>query len=249
MEIFYAGDSQVGGPANYLLGVLKSMKARVKHVPPGRPLRVPDVKDKFKVFILSDFSRKDCPGKIQRKILEQVQEGSGLLMIGGWSSFSGIFGGWKGSVVEKNLPVSCSYEDDRLNIPGGALIVPKQNHEITRGLDFGNTPVIAGMNSVRVRQGSRVILSARRILSKKMGQNFKISLEERELPLLVVSREKRIAALTTDIAPHWCGGMVDWGKERVRLPVTPNIEVEVGNMYVKFLEALLKWLAGEESGK
>ncbi len=35
MRVFYAGDSPVGGAANYLRGVLREMKARVTHLPPS----------------------------------------------------------------------------------------------------------------------------------------------------------------------------------------------------------------------
>jgi len=39
----------------------------------------------------------------------------------------------------------------------------------------------------------------------------------------------------TDLTPHWCGGLVDWGKNRKRLK-----SVEVGDMYGKFIRLLLE---------
>jgi hypothetical protein len=38
--------------------------------------------------------------------------------------------------------------------------------------------------------------------------------------------------------PHWAGGIIDWGEQRVRLP-TGN---EVGHLYPAFLVDLCRWL-------
>jgi len=60
----------------------------------------------------------------------------------------------------------------------------------------------------------------------------------------VLNPEKglRTAALTTDLAPHWCGGWVDWGARRRALPVTAEFGVEVGDLYVRFVRQLIQWL-------
>ena len=62
-------------------------------------------------------------------------------------------------------------------------------------------------------------------------------------PLLVVgqSGEGRVAALATDVAPHWVGGLVDWGRPRLTIDVA-NSFIEVGSHYVKLFENLLMWL-------
>ena len=56
--------------------------------------------------------------------------------------------------------------------------------------------------------------------------------------------KNRTAALATDLAPHWCGGLVDWGKRRLKLKVTGKIQIEVGDLYVEFVSSLIKWTAG-----
>jgi hypothetical protein len=46
--------------------------------------------------------------------------------------------------------------------------------------------------------------------------------------------------LATDVAPHWVGGFVDWGDQRVAQAVA-NDGIEVGNWYARFFRNLLVW--------
>ena len=231
--ILYAGDSAVGGPANYLLAALRRLKVRVTHVPPGKILTPRLLRKRYGAILLSDFSRKDTPAASQKAIARQVKAGTGLLMVGGWGSFNGPYGKWKGSLVEKLLPVSCIAGDDRMNFPSGAWIGEKRKHPMFRGISFKNPPVICGLNRVRVKKNRRVVLTARRA-----GKEF---------PLLVIDRDpgRRVAALTTDLAPHWSGGLVDWGTKRMMLPVRGKIRIEIGDLYYAFVSRLLTWLGGK----
>ncbi len=240
MNILYAGDSPAGGPANYLLGVLKYAGARTTHVPPSEKLNPKIFSKKFNAVLLSDYSASQCSSEVQGRLIREVESGMGFMMIGGWGSFSGPFGGWRGSLVEKILPIRCLGKDDRVNFPGGAAFVLKQKHKILGDFSSRNLPVICGLNRLLPRTGAKTVLAVRRILHQK-----KISLERKEYPLLVVSSNPliRTAALATDAAPHWCGGMVDWGTKTLKLPVTSKIRIEVGDSYVRFLSALVRWLS------
>ena len=240
MRVLYAGDSPVGGPANYLLGVLRSMHAETTHVPPSKPLPPAAFEKKYDVMLLSDYSSKQCPPAVQTLISDAVEKGMGFAMIGGWGSFSGPFGGWKGSLIEKLLPVKCLGRDDRTNFPGGGAFIVKKRHKILGDFSERDLPVICGFNHVIPRPESEVILSVRKILHGK-----KLALEPREYPLLVVNAhpKKRTAAFVTDVAPHWCGGMVDWGRKTLRLPVAGKIHIEVGDAYVNFISSIVLWLA------
>ncbi len=239
MRILYAGDSPVGGPANYLLGVLKFLGAKTTHVPPSKPLRPLSFEKKFDAILFSDYSVKQCSRKVQIRLNAAVENGMGFAMIGGWGSFSGPFGGWKGSLVEKLLPVQCLGQDDRVNLPGGGAIVLKARHAILGNFSIRDLPVICGLNEVVPRPNAKVVLAVRRIVHER-----KISLEKKEIPLLVVNADPqtRTAVLATDVAPHWCGGMVDWGSKTLRLPVTKDIRIEVGDAYVRFLSSMIRWL-------
>jgi hypothetical protein len=64
-------------------------------------------------------------------------------------------------------------------------------------------------------------------------------------PLLVVGRwgRGRVAALATDVAPHWVGGLVDWGAGRVAAQAPGAEAVEVGDLYARFVCQLMAWTA------
>ncbi len=248
MKILYAGDSPTGGSANYLLGILKHLKAQYVHIPPSVPLEEKWFGVSYNAFILSDYSRKKFSPRIERVLLSRVKDGAGLAMIGGWGSFSGPFGGWKGSRIEKVLPVTCLNRDDRVNFPGGALMIQKHPHPMFDSLSFTHPPVICGLNRVQPKKESTVILTAKKISAKRRKGKTAcaLSLAAGDYPLLVVDSDpsKRVAAFATDAAPHWCGGMVDWGKKNIRLHVKGDIWIEVGDSYVRFFSNFIKWLAG-----
>ncbi|MGL6194822.1 MAG: glutamine amidotransferase [Thermoguttaceae bacterium] len=70
--------------------------------------------------------------------------------------------------------------------------------------------------------------------------------EVETVPLLVVGQygKGRTAALATDVAPHWVGGFVDWGTERIMQQLSGgNYFIEVGNHYAEFLRNLVVWIA------
>lgn len=241
MKVLYAGDSPVGGAANYLLGVLKSMKADVTHIPPAQKMARKDIEKPFDIILLSDYSYKNLLPGAEEAIIKKVKLGAGLLMIGGWGSFSGPFGGWHGSKIEEILPVSCLKGDDRLNFPGGASIGLSQKHPSVKGINLSYAPAICGMNRVIPKKNAKVILHVRKILSN----GAKIRLETHKHPLLTVSgwNNVKTAAFSCDFAPHWCGGLVDWGKKTRRLPVNAKIQIQVGDYYVRLISELLGWLA------
>ncbi len=250
MKILYAGDSPVGGPANYLLGILHSLKADCLHLAPTEVLKPSLLKKHFDLILLSDFSRKQTPDISQRLIAGQVMSGCGFLMVGGWGSFSGPFGGWHHSILEDILPVNCLGRDDRLNFPQGALMSVTQPHSMFRSLAFDHPPVICGMNLIQPKKTAKVLLGVRKITTK--GSNFRqklrAALDSKTYPLLAIHEAPRVrtAAFAADFAPHWCGGFVDWGNKTLKLPVNQQIRIEVGNYYVSFVSCLIQWLAGRQ---
>lgn len=241
MRVLYAGDSPVGGAANYLLGVLASFKAEVTHIPPERKMTERILAKDYHVIILSDYSFKNISRRVEIKLADKVKKGTGLLMVGGWGSFSGPFGGWKGSLIEQLLPVDCLDDDDRLNFPGGASIGKFRSHRSIRSIDLSYAPAICGMNRVLPKKKSKVVLHVRKILSN--GE--RIRLDKVCYPLLTVSSDASVktAAFSCDFAPHWCGGLVDWGKVTLRLPVNSKISIQVGDFYVRLIREILEWLA------
>lgn len=234
MRVLYAGDSPPGGAADYLLAILRRLKAHVVHVPPNQHLRTSLFGRRYDLFLLSDFARTHMTRASEARLIRQVENGAGLLMVGGWGSFSGPFGQWKGSRVEAMLPVSCLARDDRKHFPSGAWILKRRHHPLFRALSFREPPVICGLNEIRPKKGSEVLLVARNLVG-----------HAKEYPVLVVQEQGGIktAAFSSDLAPHWCGGLVDWGRRRLKLRLGSPLFVEVGDRYVALVSGLLKWLA------
>jgi uncharacterized membrane protein len=246
-QIVYAGDGPVDGAARYLLGCLKAFGADVVHRPPLATLPASVFKPRPDAIILSDMPAAKVPAATQKRIAECVEEGAGLLMVGGWASFSGPAAGWRGSLVEGLLPVRSLGRDDRTNFPSGALLISGLHHAILDGKALDRPPAICGLNHFLPRPGAQVILSAAPIRARRLPSGTVApTLESPTLPLLVVSADpkRRTAAFATDFAPHWCGGLVDWGENTMRIEVSKGNAIEVGSDYVAFVGRLLGWLTG-----
>jgi uncharacterized membrane protein len=103
--------------------------------------------------------------------------------------------------------------------------------------------MVCGCNLVKAKKGATVVLSARKLLIK--GKS--LSLAKDSTPLLVVGTYGRgkTGAVTTDFAPHWVGGLVDWGAERITAQATGGKKVEVGNHYISFIRNILGYFLGK----
>ncbi|WP_455365081.1 glutamine amidotransferase, partial [[Eubacterium] cellulosolvens] len=207
-----------------------------------RSRRIPEKEShfsKYDAIILSDAPSRFLGKKRMKVIQGCVEEGTGLGMIGGWESFTGLEGGYKNTPIEEALPVECSSEDDRRNVSGGLKIIKKGDHPILEGLPWTDTPTVCGYNLVAPKDSAFPLLTLKEIISSGTERVEKLGLSDREDPLLVVGEYKkgRTLAFTTDIAPHWVGGLVDWGDIRVRC-----LGAEIGNLYVRFLGQMLFWL-------
>lgn len=245
VKILYAGDGPVDGPAKYLAAVIRWMKAGMIHVPPSSVLTAALLKKDFDLVILSDFPASQMRADACRELAAQVRKGTGLLAVGGWASFAGPFAGWHGTEIEDLLPVTCLGKDDRINFPSGAYVIRKQGYPGFQDAWFRDPPVICGLNRICPKKGASIILSARKTFLKpdKGLRAWRPALEKAEYPLLVAAPGQKAAALATDLAPHWCGGIVDWGPERIAVHLKGGVDVEGGNFYFEFVAALLRNLS------
>ena len=239
-RVLYFGDGTLSTSARYLAGVLIHDHIPFDHVPTARRFTGKTLRHPYSLFILSDYPSRYLPRPLQKEMVRKVKEGAALLMIGGWSSFVGVDGHYRGTPIGQILPVILSKRDDRMNTEGGALIYPKKRHPVLKTLSFQSAPVIAGFNRLTAKPASQVILETRKIFPRYP----KISLEKKRYPLLVFGRygKGKVAALATDVAPHWVGSFVDWGKRRVRVKVPKGVPIEVGKNYLQFLGQLIRFL-------
>jgi uncharacterized membrane protein len=155
----------------------------------------------FDVVVLSDvgsntfllctetFSRSEKTSNRLVELAEYVKGGGGLVMVGGYMSFSGIDGRarYGMSPLGEILPVTTLDHDDRVEIPEGIVpTVEAANHAILGGAPR-EWPFLLGYNRVAAKPGSTVIAQCN-------GD-----------PLLVVGNAGagRAVAFTSDLAPHW----------------------------------------------
>jgi uncharacterized membrane protein len=231
------------GPRNgYVEGALSTGFTLTK-LNSRQPLAGSDVESTlgdYALIVLTDYPVHHLSAANQAAIVDAVERGGrGLLMIGGWASFGGPHGSYAGSTIANLLPVDIGAEDDRTNSPLGTVLVARRASHPAIASIQGQAPcVVVGYNGVRARDGADVLIEGHLL---HVDADLHPSLEKSETPVLTVWQRGtgRVAALAPDVMPHWAGGILDWGEQRVKLP-TGN---EVGHLYPAFLVDLCRWLA------
>ncbi len=243
-SILYLGDTHLRDAAAYLAGLLHGWGWQFDYVPSDVPTPAETFAAPHALFIVSDYPATRMDAAAQRKLMEQVAGGAGLLMIGGWESFHGLGGDWDGTPVGDALPVVIESEDDRMNCDQPVLVRRVAEHPAVAGLPWDSRPpVIGGFNRFMAKPAATVLLETQRFEAQCVGTEFRFRPLDRH-PLLVVGEFGcgRTAALATDVAPHWVGPLVDWGTPRVSAQAPQANGVEVGGDYAKFLRQLLGWV-------
>ncbi len=157
--------------------------------------------DSFNVVILSDigsnsfllcdetFLRSERTVNRLELIADFVNDGGGLLMIGGYMSFSGIDGRarYQATPLSRVLPVTMLDRDDRVETPQGLLASFTNPTHAALGGTPPAWPHLLGYNQLIPKPDATVIAAC--------GKD----------PLLVVSAigRGRSVAFASDVAPHW----------------------------------------------
>jgi hypothetical protein len=238
--ILYCGDTSLITAAQYLAGLMTHWGWEYRYVPSHQPLMSSDIED-IGLFILSDYPAARVSGALQHRLLAAVEAGAGLLMIGGWESLHGLGGDWDAAPLASALPVEMQSTDDRVNCDQPALVRQSRSHAAVDGLPWLNRPtLIGGFNRFRPRTGSQVLLEVDRLRPSFHKGVWSVEIAETH-PLLVVGQHGAgmTAAIATDVAPHWVGGLVDWGEGRVSAQPPGGDAIEVGDLYARFLKQLL----------
>lgn len=252
--ILYLGDDNVDGAAAYLAGVMTHFGLKYEHRPSDRPLDIEVLAGRWSLIVISDYPASNISPDIMAGLVEMVSQGTGFLMIGGWGSFQGQDGKYNGTLLGNILPVTIDEKDDRVNSAGPCLISihnGRGNHPIVGGLPFEtDTPGIGGFNRLTAADDGEVILESRvyRAAAAPSGLHQLDPFPGSD-PLLVVGShgKGRTCAWATDVAPHWVGGLVDWGPERVEARGHGDAgSVEVGNLYAEFFKRILVWTSRAE---
>jgi len=258
--ILYAGDTSLTAAASYLAGVLTHAGLTFDYVASDEPLSPRLAQAEPRLYLISDYPVKNLSAGDFRRIVADVRAGAGLLMIGGWESYHGAAGEYAASPLAEVLPVLMQSTDDRVNSWQPCLVEKRCDHPILDGLPLDRPPGVGGYNAVRAKSDATEILAARHFTVTMRacdggGQpchdyrfaNEYIFTREAAAPLLVVGQfgRGRTAAFTSDVAPHWVGGLVDWGDRRVKAQAPGAGDIEVGNWYAELFTRMVCWTMGE----
>jgi uncharacterized membrane protein len=218
---------------------LSNKNLEFDHIPSNEKFKPELLQNSYKLFILSDYPVENFTDSALKLLAGKVKSGASLLMIGGWESFHGETGGYQGSLIEDLLPVFCMKEDDRENYYQGLVPVKVKDHPITDNLPFEFPPVICGYNRVIPKENAEVILYLKKLVIEYGAAN----LDAVDVPYMIAGKYGRgkTGAVTSDFAPHWVGGLVDWGNKRVKAQAVGGNEIEVGNYYVELIYQLVSW--------
>ncbi len=123
-----------------------------------------------------------------RILADYARAGGGVLMIGGYMSFSGIEGKghYQSTPLADVLPVTMLVGDDRIETPEGVNPTVASAHEILAGIP-NEWPYFLGYNRLLAKPAASVLLT--------VGDD----------PFLAVGEagEGRVAAFASDCSPHW----------------------------------------------
>jgi uncharacterized membrane protein len=123
-----------------------------------------------------------------RVIRDWVKLGGGLVMVGGYLSFSGLEGKghYHATPLAAALPVEMLGYDDRIETPEGVTPVVEEAHVILDGV-APDWPHFLGYNRLRAKAGAQVLMSVE------------------DDPFLVVGQhgQGRVAAFASDCSAHW----------------------------------------------
>ncbi len=157
--------------------------------------------DQYDVVVLSDIGSNSfllCDETFLRSertvnrlalLSEYVMDGGGLLMIGGYMSFSGIDGRarYQATPLAAVLPVVVMDRDDRVEMPEGLTATFGEPGHAALGGTPPAWPILLGYNQLQAKAGATVIA------------------EHKGDPLLTVKTvgKGRSVAFASDVAPHW----------------------------------------------
>lgn len=246
-KILFCGDDDIDQAAVYLAAIIHSEGYDLDYLPSALSF-LPEINvQDYDLVILSDFPRALFTDSQMHRIRNYVLDGGSFLMIGGWESFYGRNGEYNNTPIEDILPVKLQEKDDRVNCGQGVLVLPgKEIDPQLKELDWEHPPLIGGYNAFTAGENSKEHLFGKKIRITGEESNVHFQLSDEDIPLFVTGRRGKgiSAALAFDLAPHWIGGMVDWGNERIHIDLEEGF-IEVGDMYHRFVKALLRMLIKE----
>jgi len=241
-RILFCGDDDLDRAALYLAAILYEQQYAFDYI--SSTLKFPDDLQlhRYRLIILSDYPRVNISDHQLTSIEKFVRDGGHILMIGGWESFAGLQNEYNNTIMRDVLPVEMLAKDDRVNLSQGCVVLPAAaQHPVTENIDWNRPGIIGGYNQLIPKKDTTVILKGQH-LSIALGNHPHLTLNEEEIPLLIEGSyfNGKSGALAFDLAPHWIGGLVDWGNRRKRIDFNGEF-IEVGDLYHRFVSKLIAY--------
>jgi len=244
-RVLYLGDTSLNGAAGYLAGVMTHSGIEFDYHASDERFCDDWLQVGYEAVILSDYPSANLDETQIDRLIEAVQGGMGLLMIGGWESFTGLGGDYGQTRLSGVLPVLMQETDDRMNNSGPCIVARDVGHPIVKDLPFDDdAPVVGGFNALQAKPQGITVLSVHMFGASRAADHLEFQ-PQKTYPLLVVARhgQGNVAAFASDVAPHWVGGLVDWGKDRVEAQAPKGPAVEVGSDYTKLFTNMIRWVS------
>jgi uncharacterized membrane protein len=248
-KFLYFGDDDMTRAAGYLCGIMTHAGIPFERVDSSQSPTDTLLQEPVVAYIISDYPHERfLPGQLET-ICNAVSNGTGLAMFGGWESYHGRLGEYHKTVLADVLPVAMLNRDDRRNFAQGVLLSPIQPHPILDDLPWETPPLVGGLNEWTAKPEAKVLLNGLplsiRANDGRVASGFVCGFDATTYPMLVIGEygKGRTAALATDVAPHWVGGWVDWGRSRITQDLPNGGFVEIGSDYAKFFAQLLRWIS------
>ena len=258
-KVLYLGDDDASRAAAYLCGVMTRYGIDFERVDGGTSTASDFQSRAYSLYVLSDYAVGGFqPGDMDHIVATVKEDGAGVLMLGGWESYYGRLGEYYETPIAEILPVRMQKSDDRRNYSSPVLLRPTTlDHPIVADLPWSTAPGVGGYNQFEAKEGASVLLEGFRTQTTwtKVLDDPDAPIEQSDValellekfPFLVANEvgRGRVAAFASDVAPHWIGGMVDWGTPRIfqELPerLGDDLFVEIGCHYAQFFAQLVRW--------
>jgi len=243
-KALYCGDTALRGAAAYLAGVMTHNQIPFDYLASHEPFPDALLSTDFSTVILSDYPARHFSADQLGALADRVDHGMGLIMIGGWASFSAMGTGYARTVLSDMLPVVMTDRDDRVNSWQPCIIEKVAAHVMVDNLPFEDfPPSVGGYNRLQAKPDAETLLTLRPLCISRKHEAFEFSVTDQRDPLLVLGRygRGRVCAFAGDAAPHWVGGLIDWGDSRIIAHAQGANRIEVGNWYATFFANIIRW--------
>ena len=121
-SVLYLGDTALEGAASYLAGVMHAANIGFDYLPSDEKFSSSLLTTGCRAVIISDYPARNFSRDQLNSLAGRIAEGLGLLMLGGWESFTGSGGDYNNTVLKDILPVVMQPRDDRVNCPQPCLV-------------------------------------------------------------------------------------------------------------------------------